>query len=155
MEYDLLCVLPINILNEKIYIFLWFWFLFLAGLSILNLLYRLLVILMPPLRRLLLRRRVRHYTLKTCDKLNCSYGDWFLLSNLGENMNPVVFSEILQEIHDLILSNPSTLTSIKKKLDKDNHNGQGSCDHLEESKPLNQALKIVSSQLPHHHHHHK
>ena len=30
---DGLCVLPLNIINEKIYVFLWFWFIFLAIVS--------------------------------------------------------------------------------------------------------------------------
>ena len=33
------CVLPINIINEKIYVFLWFWFCILSALTILNLLW--------------------------------------------------------------------------------------------------------------------
>ena len=32
-KFDGLCVLPLNIINEKIYVFLWFWFIFLAVVS--------------------------------------------------------------------------------------------------------------------------
>lgn len=30
---DGLCILPLNIINEKIYVFLWFWFIFVAVVS--------------------------------------------------------------------------------------------------------------------------
>ncbi len=32
-KLDALCILPLNIVNEKIYIFIWFWFLILGALS--------------------------------------------------------------------------------------------------------------------------
>ena len=32
-KFDGLCVLPLNIINEKIYVFLWLWFIFLAVVS--------------------------------------------------------------------------------------------------------------------------
>ena len=48
--HDALCVLPINIINEKIYIFLYFWFVFLGAVSAAWLLYRLLTIFSKDLR---------------------------------------------------------------------------------------------------------
>ena len=48
--HDALCVLPINIINEKIYIFLYFWFVFLGAVSAAWLLYRLLTIFSRDLR---------------------------------------------------------------------------------------------------------
>ena len=33
MTIDGLCILPLNIINEKIYVFLWFWFVFVALVS--------------------------------------------------------------------------------------------------------------------------
>ena len=40
-KHDALCILPLNIVNEKIYIFLWFWLLLLGALSTLVVAYRL------------------------------------------------------------------------------------------------------------------
>ena len=40
-KHDALCILPLNIFNEKIYIFLWFWMLGLVGLTSIVVLYRL------------------------------------------------------------------------------------------------------------------
>jgi hypothetical protein len=53
---DALCILPLNIVNEKIYIFLWFWFIILAVVSGLAVAYRLAVFLSPSLRLFLIRR---------------------------------------------------------------------------------------------------
>ena len=44
---DALCVLPINVLNEKIYIFLWFWLVFLATITGVHLLFKLFTYLVP------------------------------------------------------------------------------------------------------------
>jgi len=47
---DSLCVLGMNILNEKIYIFLWFWFIILAVITGVNLLIRIVQYAMPSSR---------------------------------------------------------------------------------------------------------
>lgn len=43
-KIDALCILAQNVLNEKIYLFLWIWFFMLAIISILSLLYRIAII---------------------------------------------------------------------------------------------------------------
>merc|ERR1712210_194978 len=58
-KIDGLCILPLNIINEKIYVFLWFWFIFVAVVSAIHFLYRLAVMLIPQLRTNLLRARAR------------------------------------------------------------------------------------------------
>ncbi len=49
-SHDALCILPINIVNEKIYIFIWFWFLVLTVLTTLVVFYRLIIIFSPRMR---------------------------------------------------------------------------------------------------------
>lgn len=61
-KHDALCVLALNILNEKIYIFLWFWFIILAILSGLAMLYSSAVVLLPSTRETILKRRFRFGT---------------------------------------------------------------------------------------------
>ena len=58
-KHDALCILPLNIVNEKIYIFIWFWLLFLGLLSFLILVYRVAIIFSPYIRAFVLRMRYR------------------------------------------------------------------------------------------------
>ena len=49
-KHDGLCVLALNIINEKVYVFLWFWFVGVAIMSALAIIYRTVVIMVPSLR---------------------------------------------------------------------------------------------------------
>ncbi|XP_054712721.1 innexin inx2-like [Uloborus diversus] len=88
MKYDAMCLIPINILNEKIYIFLWFWFVILAVLSGLEVVYRLAIAFLPKFRFYVLYskcRKVNENDLKLV--LNrCDRDDWLILSLLCKNM---------------------------------------------------------------------
>ena len=44
-EVDGLCILSLNIINEKIYIMLWFWFVFLSTVSAIQMVWRILSII--------------------------------------------------------------------------------------------------------------
>lgn len=61
-KHDALCVLALNILNEKIYIFLWFWFILLAVLSACAIIYSALVVMLPTTREAIIKRRFRNGT---------------------------------------------------------------------------------------------
>merc|ERR1719309_1021056 len=57
MRRDALCVLPVNIINEKIYVFLWFWLLVLLAVTGLVLVYSAFLLIAPSVRNMLLRSR--------------------------------------------------------------------------------------------------
>jgi len=97
--HDGLCVLPLNIFNEKIYIFLWFWFIILAIVSGLGLLYRFATFFRP-FRQILLRTRCRlasHEDIEAVAR-KCHIGDWFLLYQLAKNMDPLFYKEFVTEL---------------------------------------------------------
>lgn len=99
-KFDGLCVLPLNIVNEKIYVFLWFWFIILAILSGLSLAYRAAVVAGPKLRLILLRARARlspHTQIETIAR-KCQIGDWFVLYQLGKNIDPLVYKELVADL---------------------------------------------------------
>ncbi|XP_065212168.1 innexin inx3 [Planococcus citri] len=132
-KHDSLCVLALNILNEKIYIFLWFWLIFLAFLSAIAIVYSLAVLMLPSIREVILKRRFRFGPPTGVSALisKTQIGDFFLLHLLGQNMSMMCFGELLDELsHKLHIENniptaPSTMelspmyTSDKLKLHKE------------------------------------
>lgn len=89
-KLDALCVLALNILNEKIYIFLWFWFIILAIMSGLAMLYSTAIVLMPSTRETILKKRFKFGTPTTVSALirKTQVRYFFLLFN--EIINPEI-----------------------------------------------------------------
>ncbi|XP_063983955.1 innexin shaking-B isoform X2 [Diachasmimorpha longicaudata] len=99
-RHDAVCILPLNVVNEKIYVFLWFWFLFLGILSLVTVLYRIVIIFSPRTRVYLLRLRfrlVRRDAVETIVRRS-KVGDWFLLYMLGENLDTVIYRDVMHEL---------------------------------------------------------
>lgn len=99
-KYDTLCILPLNVLNEKIYVFLWFWFMLLALISAVSLIYRVSIIMLPKLRFLVTAKVARNtdkYTIRTV-VMSLNASDWFLLHQLSKNIDSLHFRDVLMEL---------------------------------------------------------
>ncbi|XP_076343592.1 innexin inx2-like [Tachypleus tridentatus] len=98
-RHDAMCILPINIINEKIYVFLWIWFVTLAVASGIVLIYRMVIVFWPRSRLLILRYRAR---LTNADYLEmvvkrCHLGDWFLLDLLCKNVDSLNYRDLIAD----------------------------------------------------------
>lgn len=104
-SHDALCVMAINIINEKIYTFLWFWFLILFLVSSLAILWRIISYFLHA-KNNCFNNLVFSFT--TPIKLNawklyivnnnCSYTDWLFLRYLSKNMDERLFKDFLESL---------------------------------------------------------
>lgn len=99
-KHDAMCVLALNIINEKIYVFLWFWFVILASVTAADVLVRAALLAMPTLRTLALRFRLdadaKHYADDVVSR--CQFGDYLLLDFLARNMDSHAFGHLMAQL---------------------------------------------------------
>ncbi|PSN55987.1 hypothetical protein C0J52_02159 [Blattella germanica] len=100
-NHDALCVMGLNVINEKIYTFLWFWFVILTIASILGLLWRLLTLLLHSRSETFnsfVFRATSPQSLDPWDLVKvtdeCHFSDWLFLHYLGKNLDAKVFREL-------------------------------------------------------------
>jgi len=116
-KHDGLCILALNIINEKIYVFLWFWFVSVAMISALALLYRVVIFLMPSIRVTVIMGRSLYQVEKRTveDVLNCprhswvdKIGDYFVMYLLSKNLPPIAMKELLEELRPVMQPSKTT-----------------------------------------------
>ncbi|XP_022919626.1 innexin inx1 [Onthophagus taurus] len=110
--HDSMCILPLNIVNEKTYIFIWFWYVILATALSLLIIYRVLIITIPKLRPRIMHAKNKGIPVEICQAVSrkVDLGDWWILLMLGTNMDPLIYREIISEL--------------AKKIDTDASNNQ-------------------------------
>ncbi|KAF2351909.1 Innexin [Trinorchestia longiramus] len=98
--HDTMCLLAVNIINQKIYILLWFWLLSLAIITGCWLVFRAATIVSPHIRGRMLQYRGRMAGMEHVKRIQskCNLGDWFLLYQLGRSIEPTVYAEFLREL---------------------------------------------------------
>lgn len=106
-QYDGLCVLTVNVLNEKIYLILWFWFLSVCILSGIAIVFRILTCCIPALRLYMLHSKARFLSRREIDYILCRFeiGDWFLFYQLSKNIDPLIFEEICHNLATKLYGN--------------------------------------------------
>jgi len=123
-RHDALCILPLNIINEKIYIFLWFWFVFLAIISGSLMIYRICILMVDQLRLGVLAGRAKLTDKDFIDTVlqNGDVGDWFLLYMLCKNMDPLHYRELMTKLADSEEKNLDDLDEGRRLIPEDAEN---------------------------------
>ena len=111
-KHDSLCLLPLNIVNEKTYIFIWFWFVILACLLTGLVLYRALLLSVPSLRPRVFSLCHKTVAPEIADAISrkTDVGDWWVLYMLGDNIDPIIFREVVSELAKKIETAASNAT---------------------------------------------
>ena len=120
-----LCVLSLNIVNDKIFLFEWGWFFFLLIIAVFCTCSRILTLTFPSLQVAMLRSTDISFSMED-DKVikrvvtRCKLGDWFLLTLVKKNLDDRQFTTWIKEVDDRIND-----TWKKDRRRRDDRNGHG------------------------------
>ncbi len=92
-DHNAICILTQNIINEKVYLIIWFYLAFLCLVSVIYVCYRLCTMFFDQLRFALIYSKIHHKYDDDVKKSlrfvlsRCYIGDWFVLFQLSKNVN--------------------------------------------------------------------
>lgn len=131
LRYTVQCVLPINLFNEKIFVFLWFWFVLVAvitGVDIISWMYR---ILFPQKKAQFIRKYLKMLSLISSGKdktLVTKFAEVFLredgifvLRLIGKNSSDLVVTDVIGKMWKMYLQKERNLSGLDAEPDDSNH----------------------------------
>ena len=89
-----------NAINEKIYLFLWFWFLLLIIASVLQLIYEIAILSIGAFRSWMMEQQFGGTDDPQMKDFvqNLGLGDWFVLYQIGKNTSEEFFHKLIQNL---------------------------------------------------------
>jgi len=100
-----ICILALNMINDKVFLILWWWFFFISIIGTLRILYRIIQTRSPWLRYQLINMRMNRYFKRSAKIVKienfvsqCKLGDWFVLYQLSKNLNRPFFMDFLTHL---------------------------------------------------------
>jgi len=131
-RWTLQCVLPINVFNEKFFLFLWFWYVLLSILSLYNLLKTLASVLYPrhnesfvkkylKLNKVPMKGRRQRHLIMQFINVHLQYDGVFVLKQLSDNGGSVVMQHIVERLWTKFLDRMDIDQNKTLLNDYDNH----------------------------------
>nr|ACO15764.1 Innexin shaking-B [Caligus clemensi] len=100
-RYPALCILPVNVFNEKVFVFMWFWFIILLTTGLFYLLWTVITVACSLPRIFILRFSVSSsnssYAFDRLVQMS-DFGDWFLLRLIRRNIDSTTFTMLMDDL---------------------------------------------------------
>lgn len=97
-----MCILGLNMINDKVFLVLWAWQYFMILLGVIRVINRLFQVLSAKVRFFLIKLKMLKYFRRNAHMkhiqhfiIHCSIGDWFVLYQMSKNLNQRFFAEFL------------------------------------------------------------
>ena len=144
------CILGQNIMNQRIFLVLWIWFMILFCVTACQIIYRITTMLVPSFQETTIQ-----YQLKTKDedmlraikKLKLGFGsagNWFLLTQIGGNADPYAFRMFIEEVSGVTRS----AERVKKEEERKKKTKDDPCILSSNGTELEEIEKGEKKQLP-------
>ena len=109
-----MCVLCLNMINDKVFVLIWFWHLFMISMGCIRFTTRAGQLCSSRVRYFLLKMKMSRFFKKNAHMKHikhyvhhCSIGDWFVLYQMSKNLNKRFFAEFLALLAMTVDPDPS------------------------------------------------